>query len=198
MSETMRRQIRDEARAARGKLPPVAGVACARPAGFPTAAALCPGTAVTPSSDVTEAREAHAEGGIPEGGNSPAPDVQPHEPGLFPAEPVFPESCRACGVYEAPGVQAAIRDVRRAVRRAASEAHYQLVLSASQMKLVKLAVSCAIDEAIDAMREEPDGRHEIQPSLDAYNGIYRALEAAKAANKSTAAGDFGSMRGGAR
>lgn len=96
---------------------------------------------------------------------------------------------------ELPAVFAAaeVREACRAVRRAAGEAHYPLVLSASQMKLVEWAVSLAIDEAIDAMKDEPGGRHEIKPSLDAYNQIYRALKAAKAANKAAATGDIGSM-----
>lgn len=123
-----------------------------------------------------------------------------------PAPPVFAAAMPSCRplltlasegeeLGELPDVFTApeVREACRAVRRAAGEAHYPLVLSASQMKLMERAVSLAIDEAIDAMRDEPGGRHEIKPSLDAYNQIYRALKAAKAANKAAAAGEFGSM-----
>lgn len=174
MSETMRRQIEAEARAARGKLPPAVGVACARPAGFPTAAAR--------SSDITEAREDHAEGGIPEGGNSPAPDVQPHEPGLFPAEPVFPESCRACGVYEAPRVQAAIRDVRRAASK--PRRVYRFEFTHSELIHAHTAVSQDRDRTLKAIRKGIAAPEDLKAS----DSLWEKLQAAC----------FAGMRGGAR
>lgn len=83
------------------------------------------------------------------------------------------------GVFAAPGVQEAIRNIKRG----AGENHYPVVLSGSQMKLMEQAISDAIDGAIQAMSDEPHGRHEIKPCLDAYNQLYRTLKAAKAAHK---------------
>jgi hypothetical protein len=57
-----------------------------------------------------------------------------------------------------------------------------MVLTATQMKLVQQALRLAIEDAIEAMSDEPDGRHEIQPDIDAYNQINAALKQAKAAN----------------
>lgn len=80
-------------------------------------------------------------------------------------------------VYAAPRIQDDARDIKRA----AGEQHYPLVLSASQMELVERAVSDAVDGAIQAMSDEPDGRDEIQPYVDAYNQLHRVFRAAKAA-----------------
>lgn len=80
-------------------------------------------------------------------------------------------------VFAAPGLREAVRDIARA----AAETHYPLVLSASQMVLVEQAVSDAVDEAIQAMSDEPHGRDEIKPYVDAYNQLYRVFRAAKAA-----------------
>jgi hypothetical protein len=68
------------------------------------------------------------------------------------------------------------------IRQRAREAHYPLVLTATQMKLVQQALRLAIEDAIEAMSDEPDGRHEIQPDIDGYNQIHAALKQAKAAN----------------
>lgn len=80
-------------------------------------------------------------------------------------------------VYAAPRIQDDARDIKRA----AAEAHYPLVLSASQMELVERAVSDAVDGAIQAMSDDPDGRDEIKPYVDAYNQLHRVFRAAKAA-----------------
>ena len=119
MSETMRRQIEAEACAARGKLPPVAGVACARPAGFPTAAAR--------SSDITEARAGARRDdspavGIPEGGNSPASHGHLHgTPRFFLTDQLSGEAVgESPGLphpASAPEVQAVIQSVRQAAKR---------------------------------------------------------------------------------
>lgn len=49
------------------------------------------------------------------------------------------------------------------------------------MKHVQEALRLAIEDAIEAMSDEPGGRHEIQPDIDAYNQIWIALKQAKAA-----------------
>ncbi|MGA7595003.1 MAG: hypothetical protein WCA64_07395 [Gallionella sp.] len=69
------------------------------------------------------------------------------------------------------------------IKAAAAEHHYPMVLSASQMKRVERALSIAIDDAIEALSDEPNARHEIQPDIDAYNQIYTLFKLAKAANK---------------
>lgn len=76
------------------------------------------------------------------------------------------------------------QEVMRSIRKAAGEMHYPVVLSGSQMKHMIQALSEAIDGAIEALNCEPAEYHrEIKPYLDAYNGIYRTLKAAKAAHK---------------
>jgi hypothetical protein len=81
-------------------------------------------------------------------------------------------------VYTTPSVLESCRIIRQRAR----EAHYPLVLTATQMKLVQQALRLAIEDAIEAMSDEPDGRHEIQPDIDGYNQIHAALKQAKAAN----------------
>jgi hypothetical protein len=80
------------------------------------------------------------------------------------------------------------------IKQRAREHHYPLVLTATQMKHVQGALSLAIEDAIEAMSDEPGGRHEIQPDIDAYNEIYIALKQAKAANRGAKNEDWqGSM-----
>jgi CheY-like chemotaxis protein len=81
-------------------------------------------------------------------------------------------------VYTTPSVLESCRIIRQRAR----EAHYPLVLTATQMKLVQQALRLAIEDAIEAMSDESDGRHEIQPDIDAYNQIHAALKQAKEAN----------------
>ena len=61
------------------------------------------------------------------------------------------------------------------IRQRAREAHYSIVLTATQMKHVRKALRLAIEAVIEAMSDELGGRHEIQPDIDAYNQIYAAL-----------------------
>lgn len=68
------------------------------------------------------------------------------------------------------------------IKQRAREQHYPLVLSTTQMKHVQEALRLAIEDAIEAMSDEPGGRHEIQPDIDAYHEIGLALKQAKAAN----------------
>jgi hypothetical protein len=82
-------------------------------------------------------------------------------------------------VYRSPQVQESCR----IIQAAAVEHYYPLVLSASQMKRVERALSLAIDDAIQAMSDEPEGRHEIQPHIDAYNEIYLALRSSRQNHK---------------
>ena len=89
-------------------------------------------------------------------------------------------------VFKSPQVVKSCRKIQKAAR----EAHYPLVFTASQMKHMERALSLAIDDAIEAMSDEPDGRHEIQPYLDAYNEIFAALNLARASNKGKANEDW--------
>jgi hypothetical protein len=57
--------------------------------------------------------------------------------------------------------------------------YYPLVLSAAQMDDMERAVSLAIQDAVDALEEEAEFAHEIQPSLDGFNQLYLLLQAAK-------------------
>lgn len=91
-------------------------------------------------------------------------------------------------VFTDPEIQATIRGIKREAR----EAHYPLVLSGSQMKLVEQAISDAIDGAIEALDCEPAECHrEIKPYFDAYNQIYLVLKAAKAARKTANENSYG-------
>ena len=49
------------------------------------------------------------------------------------------------------------------------------------MKRMERALSLAIDDAIEAMSDEPHARDEIRPDIDAYNHILQALRLAKSA-----------------
>lgn len=118
-----------------------------------TAGALAPSSAVPPAP--AEFMYGHA-----------APEIQVL-PGVLP------------DIFAAPGVL----ENMKSVKLAASETHYPVVLSGAQIQLMERAISLAIDEAIGAMSDEPGGRHEIKPSLDAYNQLYRMLKASKAAHK---------------
>ena len=71
------------------------------------------------------------------------------------------------------------------IRQRAREAHYSIVLTATQMKHVRKALRLAIEAVIEGMSDEPGGRHEIQPDIDAYNQIYAALKQSKAVNMGT-------------
>jgi hypothetical protein len=92
-----------------------------------------------------------------------------------PAKPVL----AAPEVYRSEKVRSACRTIKAA----AAEHHYPLVLSASQMRRVERALSLAIEDAIQAMSDEPHGRHEIQPDIDAYNQIHRLLEQSRLSHK---------------
>ena len=82
-----------------------------------------------------------------------------------------------------PAVFAAHQETIRRIQRASGEAHYPVVLSGSQMRLLERALFLAIDEAIKSMGDEPTAWHEIRPSLDACHQLYRVFKAAKAARK---------------
>jgi hypothetical protein len=69
------------------------------------------------------------------------------------------------------------------IQQRAREHHYPLVLTATQMKHVQEALRVAIQDACEALEEEPHGRDDIQPDIDAYYEISLALKQAKAANK---------------
>lgn len=71
----------------------------------------------------------------------------------------------------------------RSIQAAAKQHHYPLVLSTIQMKRLERALSLALDDAIQALEDEPECVHEIQPDIDGYNQICALLKLAKAANK---------------
>ena len=84
-------------------------------------------------------------------------------------------------VYTTPGVLESCRIIRQRAR----EAHYPMVLTATQMKHVRKALRLAIEAVIEAMSDELGGRHEIQPDIDAYKQIYAALKQSKAVKLAT-------------
>jgi hypothetical protein len=86
------------------------------------------------------------------------------------------------GVYHTAELEESCRIIEAAA--VAAEHYYPLVLTGSQMKLVERAVSLACDDAIEAMRGEPeDCHHEIEPDIDAYNLISAALKLARSSRK---------------
>jgi hypothetical protein len=85
-------------------------------------------------------------------------------------------------VYHTAELQESCRIIEAAA--AAAEHYYPLVLTGSQMKLVERAVSLACDDAIEAMRDEPEDCHlEIEPDIDAYNLISALLKLATSSRK---------------
>jgi hypothetical protein len=92
-----------------------------------------------------------------------------------------PSASSGFGVPEVFRTPQVLRD-SAFIRQRAREAHYPMVLTATQMKHVQEALRLAIEDAIEALEEEPHGRDEIQPDIDAYNQINAALKQAKAAN----------------
>jgi len=89
-----------------------------------------------------------------------------------------------------------VRSACRTIKAAAAEHHYPLVFSASQMRRVERALSLAIEDAIQAMSDEPEGRHEIQPDIDAYNQIHRVLQQARLNHKAHKGQPNDDWRGG--
>lgn len=79
-------------------------------------------------------------------------------------------------VFDSPEVQASCA----AIRKAAAEHYYPLVLTESQMYLVHHAVHLALDDLPKALRREPQARAEIERDQAKYNDILAALELAKA------------------
>lgn len=138
----------------------------------------------------TEARAGAHAVGIPEGGRFAHSTVCSAEGSLPPVDQQAPQACAGVSPGCLPSVFASpeIQEAGRSIRQAASEAHYPLVLSASQMDFVERAVSDALDAAIQAMSDEPYGRDEIQPYVDAYNQLYRIFKAAKVAKNRQLAG----------
>ena len=116
--------------------------------------------------------------------NEAVQDVRRPRPpsGLKGASPLTADGVSP-GVLPAVFAAPAVQETMRSIQKAAGETHYPLVISGSQMHLVERAISLAIDDVIEAMSDEPHGRDEIKPDLDAYNQIYSVLRAAKAAHK---------------
>ena len=80
-------------------------------------------------------------------------------------------------IYDSPEVQASCK----AIHKAAAEHHYPLVLTDSQMEILRYAIAFVIGDSDKAIRLEPKVRAEVLRGVATCNVILAALNQAKAA-----------------
>ena len=123
------------------------------------------------SCDSTEARAGACSGvvfagtGIPEGGRSPAPQVEYHESSPFPAGQVLPEA------FTSPKVQEAVQGIQQAARK--PRKLHQLDLTEREF----LHTYYAVEHDRSRTRKAISKGHALPEDLKATDGLWDKLQA---------------------
>jgi hypothetical protein len=83
-------------------------------------------------------------------------------------------------IYDSPEVQASCK----AIHKAAAEHYYPMVLTESQMKLVRYTVKMALEKLPKALRAESAAKDDIERDSATFTRILAVLSQAKAAHPS--------------